>query len=45
MNNQANASAKSKELQLNPQTDTVAAHLLLLNALTTTLTNINFHRG
>jgi hypothetical protein len=29
MNRQANASAKSKELQTNAQTDTVAAHLLL----------------
>jgi len=26
---QANASAKPKEVQLNPQTDTVAPHLLL----------------
>lgn len=30
MNRQANASAKSKELQPNAQVDTVAAHLLLL---------------
>lgn len=29
MNRQANASAKSKELQAIPQVDTVAAHLLL----------------
>lgn len=29
MNKQANASAKSKELQPHPQADTVAAHLLL----------------
>jgi hypothetical protein len=29
MNRQANASAKSKELQPNTQTDTIAAHLLL----------------
>jgi hypothetical protein len=31
MNRQTNASAKSKELQLNAQTETVAAHLLLPN--------------
>jgi hypothetical protein len=31
MNRQANASAKSKELQPNAQADTVAAHLLLPN--------------
>jgi hypothetical protein len=29
MNRQANASAKSKELQPNAQADTIAAHLLL----------------
>lgn len=29
MNEQANASAKSKELQCYPKTDTIAAHLLL----------------
>jgi len=34
MNRNANASAKSKELQLHPQTDTVAAHLLLPNRTT-----------
>jgi len=31
MNRQANASAKSKELQPNAQAETVAAHLLLPN--------------
>jgi hypothetical protein len=31
MNRQANASAKTKELQTNVQGDTVAAHLLLPN--------------
>ena len=38
MKRQANASAKSKELQPNAQVDTVAAHLLLPNC---TLTNID----
>jgi len=38
MKRQANASAKSKELQTNAQADTVAAHLLLPNR---TLTNID----
>ena len=38
MNRQANASAKSKELQPSAQADTVAAHLLLPNR---TLTNID----
>jgi Zn-dependent peptidase ImmA (M78 family) len=37
MNRQANASAKSKELQPNAQADTVAAHLLLPNRTTTLL--------
>ena len=31
MNRQANASAKSKELQTHAQADTIAAHLLLPN--------------
>lgn len=35
MNRKANASAKSKELQLHPQADKVAAHLLLPNRTTT----------
>jgi hypothetical protein len=34
MNKQANASAKSKELQSIAQADTVAAHLLLPHAAT-----------
>jgi hypothetical protein len=45
MNRQANASAKSKELHPHPQTDIVAAHLILPNALRTTLTKKNYHSG
>jgi hypothetical protein len=35
MNRQANASAKSKELQPITKADTIAAHLLLPHAITT----------
>jgi hypothetical protein len=40
MNRQANASAKSKELQPHSQADTVAAHLLLPNRTSTLLTEL-----
>lgn len=40
MNRQANASAKSKELQPHAQAETVAAHLLLPHLTNTTLSEI-----
>jgi len=41
MNEQANASAKSKELQCHPQADTIAAHLLLPDH-TIEIPNLNY---
>jgi hypothetical protein len=48
MKRQANASAKSKELQPHPQADTVVAHLLLPNRTAdfeTTITLTTKYKG
>jgi hypothetical protein len=41
MNQQANASTKSKELQCHPKADTIAAHLLLPDR-TIDIPNLNY---
>jgi hypothetical protein len=41
MNEQANTSAKSKELQCHPQAEKIAAHLLLHNQ-TIEIPNLNY---